>query len=297
MKQLYLFAVVCLLINTTFAQDLSTFSLEANYPFSADGSEGTSTYGDADLDNATVTASGVYSNGLYNGNDPGGTVIKTQNISGFETDGFAIQLEFYPEATSRPILMCGDSWRWLELKINSSGNLEIAVSMTNGFAQNITSSSQATLNQWQSATIIFRSDLSIELYHDGSSVKSETIDANLAHNNDFTFSNQDGGLGYAFMGYWKNLNIYSSTITGVNNLSNETIVAPYPNPASKVMLVTNPFEASADYLIIDQKGDIVSKGRAESDAIEIAVNNLARGSYLLQWKYDNRLLQSKFIVQ
>lgn len=284
------------------AQDFSAYQLIAHYPFSSNGNDITTNYGDATMENVNYAQSGAYSNGMYG---TGASLIKTPNISGLNTNDFAINLKFNPdEVPGSPILMVGNSWRWLHCFTEynfttSSNNLSVTVSKTNGFDQNIQTTQAIQPNTWYEMTVMYSAqNNTLTIYVDNQQVGQETLDASIAHNNDFDFVNQDGGLGQTFKGHLRDLKIYNKSASASidENLTNITLNS-YPNPAADQLTFHSILPSDTPYFIYSLEGQLMESGKTTSPTTTVDLNDFKNGIYFLTLEKGDRLITEKVLVQ
>ncbi len=226
------------------AQSTAGYTLVARYPFNSDPKEATGSYGDATVSNVTYAQGGIYSNGIYPGSSSNGTLIQTPQISGFPMDNFLIKLDFNAEALGLPVIVAGNIWRWMSIYTASDATLEVRVNTVNGDYKVFNSTKTLNTGTWYSLGIEFDSTRkSLKIYIDNNEVISATLPASFGYENDFVFTNQHGGDGKAYKGYWKNLEIYKKTASGIFQKASFTY-SLYPNPASGEFLIKLPKRAS-----------------------------------------------------
>ena len=232
-KVLLLILTFLISASFTFAQSLSAHQLIANYPFINDANDATSNHSAATISNTTYAQGGIYSNGIYVGNNPTGSLIKTPQISDFEIANFIIKLDFKAEAVGHPILVCGDSWRWLSAYTNASDStLELRVSKIDGFDKLIYTSFKVLPAVWYSLGIAFDSTAkTLSVYIDNNQIAMETLNTTIQHQDDFDFGNENSGAGTTFKGYWRNLQLYKTSTTNFVQLVKAPLKAKvFPNP-------------------------------------------------------------------
>lgn len=283
------------------AQDFSTYQLIAHYPFASNGNDITTNYGDATLENVNYAQGGVYSNGTYG---TGASLIKTPGVSGLNTNDFAINLKFNSdEVPGSPILMVGNSWRWLHCFTEynfttSSNNLSVTVSKTNGFGQNIQTTQAIQPNTWHEMTVIYSAqNNTLTVYIDNQQVGQGTLDASIAHNNDFDFVNQDGGLGQTFKGHWRDLKIYNkSASASLDENFIGIMLNSYPNPASDQLTFRSTLPSDTPYIIYSLDGQLMESGKTTSPATTVDLNDFENGIYFLMLEKGDRLITEKVLV-
>jgi len=90
---------------------------------------------DATIQNAPFQQGSIYSTGIYPGGAPNGCTISTPQIDSMDYANFAITLDFKPDTLDRPVLVCGEPWRWLIVQTSPDSNvLQLLANKTNGFS-------------------------------------------------------------------------------------------------------------------------------------------------------------------
>ncbi len=220
MKKLYFVAIIAFLLS---GLNVNAQSLLANYPLISDGVDVTGNNSDMTIRKAPFQNGGIYSNGIYYGNDTTGSHITTPQINNFDFDNLAVKVDFlleeYPE-NRMPVVMCGMGWRWLSAWMDDD---KLAISANNGSIFEI-SDVTVNLNEWHAVTLTYnKNDGEIKLYFDNVDTLTFEVDE-LNQGNDARVLNSDGGGGRAYKGYWKNLEIHnSSVITHVNSMPLQSI--------------------------------------------------------------------------
>ncbi len=282
MKHSFVFIgfLICVVFQST-SQDLSSYALKAHYPFTSDYSEASSIYSDATVRNASFGEGGIFSNGIYIGDDTLGTVITTPEITDLDDENFAIQLTFRASKINDLILVAGSSYRWLVLQSDNAGNLEVRVSKVDNFDFILTSDSKVELNEWETATVIYdESTLELSLYHNGSEVASMTLNASLKTEGNLNFTNTHGGYGRAFHGYWKNLKLYNNVSTGVAEFTAYRDLVVSPNPVKGEVFVSGFSIADSKFFLFDVSGKEVLAGEFEKNVNKIELTQ-SSGLYFL----------------
>lgn len=193
-----------------YAQD----SLIAYYPLLTDGNDITGNGNELMLTNAVFQNDGVYSNGIYYGNNNSGTEILCPKVAGFDFDDFTVSLEFmieeYPGFRT-PIIIAGNSWRWMGTYIEDN---KLAFMANDGSVYEKSGVAVAK-NHWYKLTFNYnKNEAKARFYLNGDLVFAKE-QLTLNHNDDGIFANQHAGSGETFKGYWKNLEIFNrSHLTG-----------------------------------------------------------------------------------
>lgn len=211
MKKLYILLLFIFVVKTGYNQNLTGFQKIVDYPFSNNATDLTGNYSDATVLNAPYQNGGIYSNGKYSGNDTTGSYIRTPNITGLDLEKFAIKLDFKADTVGKDILICGYYWRWLTVYTNPDSTLELYANLNNSTGKVITTNFKVVPGTWYSLGMVFDSLFShdLNIFIDNSFVGNGVFLTHFNHQNDFTFSNENGGTAVTFKGHWKNLQIYN----------------------------------------------------------------------------------------
>lgn len=254
MKKFYSIAVVLLVI-THLSLDAQT--LIAKYPLLSNGVDSTGNNSEMSIRKAEFKNGGVYSNGIYYGNDTTGTFMATPHIEGFNFDDLTIKVEFlieeYPELRM-PIIMAGGSWRWMSAYIEGD---KIALRVNNGRLYEVSDITVA-LDQWNSVSISYNKADGKAMLH-LNDILVVIIDVE-ATNND---SNSqilcfDGGNGFSFKGYWRNLEMHNASIVSKvdYNLMDKCSIKPFGNQVQ----VDVPFDDNGvSFQMFDISGRIIGE--------------------------------------
>jgi gluconolactonase len=86
---------------------------------------------------------------------------------------------------------------------------------------------------------------------------------------------------------------------GINSVSNNPLVEIYPNPASDILYVQQNSGKvnSLDILDMDGSKEFISLKKEEDTGIEINIQNLKPGMYLLRIVYNERIITRKFVKE
>jgi len=217
MKKLY-FLTIALAISSLF--NLNAQTLLAEFPLQSDGVDITGNNNDMTIQKAPFQNGGVYSNGIYYGNDTTGSHIQTPQINNFNFDDLAVRVDFlmeeYPEF-EKPIIMVGTSWRWLSAWMEEN---KIGLRVNNGMIKDV-SDVVVSLNEWHSVTVSYNKvEEKAWLHLDGSLILTLDV-AELNHGENAIVVNSDGGIGNTYKGYWRNLEIHNSAI--ISGIGDKTI--------------------------------------------------------------------------
>lgn len=288
----YFTLMLCFAFGLTQAQ----FTLIADYPFTSDGVDLIS--GDeAYMNNATFTEGGVYSNGIYAGDDPeNATAIVTAGIDNFNFSMFKFTLEFridsLPELSWMPIIVGGSAWRWATVTVQDDGLL--AFRANSGSDQQV-SSQQVELGVWH--------DLEVEYNGLGFIVQlneSEAINLaveELVDGENSLFSCADGSLGRNLKGYWRNLKIYNPVTVGSDDLVENTNVI-YPNPAAENIQLSGWGNEHKTNIVdlLNTEGKVLHSFTLQNEPAAIDISGLAPGVYILR-SVDHPELTKRLVVR
>ena len=227
MKKLYAIAISLLFV---IQINLNAQTLLASYPLVADGIDVTGNNNELTIAKAPFQNGGIYSNGVYYGSDTTGSHIRSPQITDFDFDDLRITIDFmieeYPEF-SNPIIMCGMSWRWMSAWMIED---KIALKVNNGSFYEV-SDVVVSLNEWNTLSLTYNKvDAEAKLYLNGSIVLTIVVE-DLTHGENGQIVNSDGGVGKTYKGYWRNMEVYnSSIISSVDNAILEDIrISSYGN--------------------------------------------------------------------
>lgn len=213
MKKLYVVSLFLFFVIVSQAQD----TLLANYPLTENGVDQTGNNDDMTLVNAVFENGGVFSNGIYYGNDTTGTIIQTPMINGFDASNFTVLLDFYIKTYPgfrQAIVIGGPSWRWLGAYMDVN---KIALMANDLTTYEITQRS-IELNSWNTLGISYSSATGkVSVFVNDGGVGEYDV-PEISTSGDFAFVNSHNGNGSAFSGYWRNLRIYNTSfLAGIND--------------------------------------------------------------------------------
>jgi len=237
MKKLYSIVITLLVITQL---NLNAQTLLASYPLTADGVDVTGNNTDMSISVAPFQNGGIYSNGIYYGNDPdNGSHIQSPQIADFDFDNLTVKVDFLLEEHtefSMPIIMVGSSWRWLSAWMVED---KIALRVNNGSIQE-TSDVVVDLNQWHAVSVSYnKAEGKAMLYLNYELVLTLEVDE-LTHGENARVVNSDGGIGNTYKGYWRNLEVYNSSI--VASVDNQIMEDIEVNTFGDQLQVNIPFE-------------------------------------------------------
>jgi len=179
-------------------------SLMANYPLTENGEDVSGQNETMLLKNILFENGGIYSNGIYAGDDTTGSQILTPPFPTFDYNNFTVlldfKIDFLPE-NRQAIIIGGLLWRWIGAYIDN-GNIAF---MANDFTIYDISDIKVPVNQWN--TLRFSYDINIgNCYFYFNNVLVSTYSINEFNSGDDPrFGNAHTGQGDTFKGYWRNL--------------------------------------------------------------------------------------------
>ncbi len=196
MKKIYFLLLICLITN--YAHAIS--GLIANYPLTSNGVDITGNNDTINRINAPFQNGGIYCNG-----DLPSMVMRTPQINGFSFTSFSISFDFNAdEYSTRPVIMCGSSYRWLGLYLDTNGTIKLKYNNDN-FE---TSSVPYTPHNWHSAYLNY-DGVTVKLYLDGVEAISKAVTFVYVAT-DTEIGAVDYGTARGFKGLIKNLKITNS---------------------------------------------------------------------------------------
>jgi len=253
------------------------------------------------LENALYEGTnGVYSNGIYPGEDPVHAChIRTPFMSTLYDSVFAIQLEFKLETFVdhyMPILICGESYRYLGLQINTINQFEILLN-NNLFIPTIAPDPMAGV--WYVLTIIHHDANARTEFYLNTDLIGQTNEELIRTPTEGYVSNLNPSMGRAFKGYWRNLRVYGTEpVSGLTPLHYDAQAKIYPNPSETRLHIDIPDLAPKRWTIIDMSGRIYTSGFFTTTRSEIDIQQLPPAAYLLTILDDSgKLLDSQIFVK
>ena len=191
----------------------------ARYPLTVNGADTTGQNDDMELLNATFENGGIYSNGIYYGNDTTGSVLVTPPFTNFNYSDFSVYLSFYMNeypGSRMPVLIGGRLWRWIGIYADTS----TLWFMANDGSLYETTNQTIPLNQWNTIRISYNGAMGkCYLYMNSEKIGEYDIEA-FNTGDDPRFINSHEGQGLTFKGYWQDLIFYnSSDPTGINKIN------------------------------------------------------------------------------
>ncbi len=173
---------------------------------------------------------------------------------------------------------------------------------TNNWTQNVGTGYTFLLNQWYLVSAVLDSDTTF-LYLDDTLVATVPFTTNISLNSlPLEIGRDVPGITEIFNGkiddiaIWKRAlshqeitDIYTSVDVGIKKPGIKKPLVIYPNPATdRLNVLVNEKLAGSGYVITDQSGRTVLKGKLKSDYTMIAIDNLATGIYMLSIGADSR---------
>lgn len=198
---------------TSFAQ--AQLQLLANYPLQTDLLEATATFGPMVLYGTTPPnppANGLCFNGQYLFGTGGGQDARTPVISTLNTSDFQFEVEFSITGlgpNNRPVLMGGNSYRWLGIYVQPNGTIGLKHNNSNYAWSTSTTVSPGT---WYTGTVKYEAG-TVELYVDGALALQAAV-GTLTTSTNLNFCTNDYSNGAAFYGCIRNLRISNDTTLG-----------------------------------------------------------------------------------
>ncbi len=268
MKKIYF--IICLFFATTITLKGQT-SLLANYPLTENGLDITGQNDAMHLKNVVFENGGVYSNGIYSGNDTTGSEILTPPFTTFNYNNFTVMVDFKIESypiQREPIIIGGYLWRWIGAYLDD-GKLAF---MANDFSIFDITDVDVLDNQWNNIRFSYNTETDTCYFYYNNALVSTYYIETLNTGDDPRFGITHGGVGETFEGYWRNLVIYnSSNIDGVketNMLNNISISFAGNHLKVNVPWQSGPVEAD----ITDMQGRTIKTVPLSSGLNSIYLN-------------------------
>jgi hypothetical protein len=189
---------------------LTAQELLAEYPLYQNGVDVTGNNTNMTILNAPFQYEAIYSNGIYNGNDPSGSLIQSPKINNFDFDNFSIsiafQIEEYPTGMM-PVIMGGVAYRWMGVIIQDS----LLGFTANDGSINEIGEKKVELNTWYDLVLAYNKTAGYAYVNlDGVNVLTVPV-AELNTGDESVFVNLNGGIGLTFKGYWRFFKIFDSS--------------------------------------------------------------------------------------
>ncbi len=189
--------------------------VQANYPLLTDLLDATNTYGPVALTGnptpPSPPANGVCVNGIYSFS-PGGQDVRTPLMPTLNMNDFQFSVEFsiaaFPATFGAPVLMGGNSYRWLGVYVQPNGT--IGLKHNNG---NLAwSTTTVSTGSWYSATVKYENG-TVELYLNGLLVLQQSIGV-LNTSTNLNFTTNDFSNARNHNGCIRNLMVANDTTLG-----------------------------------------------------------------------------------
>ncbi len=199
------FILVTLFVSIT----LNAQELIAEYPLYQNGKDVTGNNTDMTIMHAPFQYEAIYSNGLYYGSHADGSHIQSPIIENFDFENFSFSLNFKIDEYSEgqmPVIMCGSGWRWLSVIIEDS----MIGMVANDGADIVMSEFKIELDSWYLLGVSYnKTEGEAKIYLGGYLLKTLPVNE-LAHGDEASFVNSNGGIGITFKGYWRFFKIFNS---------------------------------------------------------------------------------------
>lgn len=216
---------------------------------------------EANIVNAPYLDGGVYLNGNYVGSDPDSAMVQTPSITMLDFSAVSVRIDFKIDALparNRPILFCGQSWRWMGATLNSSGNIQLSYNGYPGLA----STETVTACVWHTLAMVYDGTTGHLLVDGVEWVKQDFVPT---HGEDRRFVTQNGSNGTAFKGYVRNLVVYNGVVPFVADVDqdelpqNAYLLGNHPNPFNPETTIRFdlPDPAAITLVVYDLAGHVV----------------------------------------
>jgi hypothetical protein len=276
-------AMAGMMIQSAVAQDLGWLHPVAHYPLINTAEDALGLQQPMELINAPFAGDeGVYSNGIYLGNDPvNGSLLITPVFPALKDSAFAIRLEFKTLAVDgmiHPILFGGGSRRWIGVSTFIFDSLTLSI---NDFDRIDITSFIPVADTWYEMTLIYRhNEPSVRLYVDEMLV-GEILDTLVRAGSNYPIESQNSGMGLAFHGYWRNLKVYGSqAVSAIRPVpASDLRIQVYPNPTSGAVKVVAEAPGNLRWLLYGPDGRCVGEGTLADGEGMIDLASLHPGLY------------------
>ncbi len=262
------------------AQDLSHLFLQAHYTLNNTAVDATGLNPPIELTNAPFQGiDGVYSNGIFIGNDPTGSLIRTPSLDALYNNVFAVQLEFRIESldhSRRAVFVCGESYRYLGFALNYDSTFQAVIN--NDFV-NI-DPIPAEENRWYTITLIYDTEAGTAKYYlDGSLIASINVTL-IRVIDDGNIENLHAGTISTFKGNWRNLRVYGSeNITRTNDPDLAKNLNIMPNPVKDLLHIHYNGLDTYTWSIADLDGQTIKGGDNALLSQDVDLSNVVPGVY------------------
>ena len=184
----------------------SSATVIANYPFATNLTDASGNFGAATLINgasAPIAGSGVCQNGTYypSGQSVWTPQINTLNVANFEVSADFNANAFISSNSSSPIIVGGNSWRWIGIVVSPTGKLGVLYNNNNTSFSTVS----APINTWSNVKLAVSNGVS-SLYLNGTLIHTANTGTLVTGNNlNFTTTNYSNGT--SLNGCLRNLTI------------------------------------------------------------------------------------------
>lgn len=298
-KSVFLFLLVL-----TFNAYSQPDSLIAHYPLTTTALDTTGNFDPMTLTNTPFLEGGIYCNGIYDGSgNPNycSAITPIMPVTIFQE--FSLSAKFKVDSirsVKTPVLVGGGGWRWISCSINPDTTIQLTYN--NGITQ--ASTTHISLHTWHEFIITYDSlTAAANLYLDNVLACSASFTIIHGPAYDWKFTISDGGSGGAYLGYLKDVKIYSKALLSVET---DAISAPlsfkiFPNPANdKLNLQFNTTaKTNLKVELVNVLSEIVYENmyfNSESSA-EIDVSGFSRGIYFVKINDGTETHIKKVMIQ
>ncbi len=263
-----------------YAQSFPGMSKIANWTLINTASDSLGNYNDIQLINASYAgANGVWSNGIYKGDDPNGCEITTPPIT-WTLQRWGISVEILPKSNIlNTILVGGPLWRWMELFVNAQG--KFSVDFNDDPNLRITSPIAVDTTQWYRVAVTYVNGVG-KLWINGQLADSVTV-GTLAFHEDSSLVNYHGGRGSAYKGYMRRLTVYGATTP--SSLGNQMATVPlhvWYDGDQDQLFISDLGSGRYFGVIRDLKGRVVRTFSWRNGALSLSLSDVPSGVYTLQ---------------
>jgi len=265
-------------------QDLSQFEPIAHYTLINTNVDSLGNYDTITLVNTLYQGQeGVYSNGIFSGNENNNSQIITPVFDELNFEKLAITLQFKRTlgATNKPVIIVGGTWRWFGAQlIPRDSSISLIYNSAHKYPINIKTIEPDT---WYDLTLIYQ-DSTGYLYIDNNLIDS--IDFVIkASDNDKLILNLHGGNGTTFDGNWRNLIVYKGK-TGssayLNQFSDILYIFPNPNNGNFIIHFNNSTFQNIQLININGKVLYTKTYTTLSPEHKTKISGIKPGIYILK---------------
>ena len=290
--------MMMLIISNSIAQNLSNFSLLANYTLINTKADKTGYSEDITLKNMPYHGNeGVYSNGIYQTDD--GCYFLTPNFTDWNYTKIAASIEFKVENQDfdGPVVIFGSSYKYFGAWIKDSN-----IQMIYNDAYSDTLNNVLT-NTWHKLVLVYDNSIG-KMYLDGKLLDSiEFIINNGGYDNQKEIVNYHGGNGYVYKGYLRNLKVYGEKSSSSPSLvqkskNNDIKIFPNPNNGNFTIIFKQKISENCKIILINQNGIIVNSSFSVSNnRINVKTIGLNAGNYFIEvFSQDEKIISKKITI-